>query len=179
MLSVVVGWRKGMTSLAYTYVLELAGEEMWFGHLGKGGAHWEPGTISPMRHGQIAGDLNDHMSTGAALEAERIASKAAGQLGMAAGQVFLDKFMEEIKANFERYESDGRVALSESKRTWTTTRSEFGVKLELVDKLPRGGPPAVAGMGPFIKGSQDGKDCYVAIAPDSPTSVVELFAALR
>ena len=33
-----------MASMAYTYLLDIEVAELWLGHLGKGGAHWEPNT---------------------------------------------------------------------------------------------------------------------------------------
>ena len=167
--AVVVGWRKGMTSASFTYVLEVVDEQLWFGHLGKGGAHWEPGTPI-LISGSISSDLS--------WTAENRAHRDGVKIGKAAGQVVLNKFLEEISLNFERYRTIGRPALADSKRTWTTTRAAFGANLELVDKMPRSGPPAMAGLGPFIKGTQEGKECFVAVTPDATLSAEELFALL-
>lgn len=169
MQAIVVGWRKGMASMAYTYLLDIEGDELWFGHLGKGGAHWEPNTPA-FRLGAISPESS--------YTDQQKMHQAASGLGMAVGKTVLGKFLEEIGENLESYRKNGREALASSKRTWSTSKSAFGADAELAEKLPRGGPPAVAGMGPFIKGTQNGKDVYLAVTPDSPLPAHGLLALL-
>jgi len=156
--------------MAYTYLLEVDGDELWFGHLGKGGAHWEPNTPA-FRLGAISPDSR--------YTDQKQMHQVASGLGMGVGKAVLGKFLEEIGENLESYQHNGREALAGSKRTWNTSKSAFGADAGLADKLPRGGPPAVAGMGPFIKGTQDGKDVYLAVTPDSPVPADELLGLLR
>ncbi len=171
MQAIVLGWRKGMASLANTYLMEIEGDEMWFGYLGKGGAHWEPGlpTFSATR--RIHHDLGHFDQT--------MIHAASSKINKAVANTILDKYKAEIQENLDLFVAEGRPALAGAKKTWSTTRAAFAADSELAPKLPRGGPPAIANEGPFITGKQDGKPVFVAVTPDAPVDAAGMLAFIR
>lgn len=176
MAGLVIGWRKSMTKPANTYMLDIAGDELWFGYLGKGGAHWEPGTprySHALHHNWGSGGVGG--AEGLALS--RASHAVGANLGMAAGKAILNKFQEEIDGNVDRFLQEGRPGLAGSKQTWTATKSDFA-GAELVEKMPGTGPPALRDMGPYIKAKPDGKDYYVIVTPDTGIGAEELLGLL-
>lgn len=153
----VVGWKKGMTSMAHTYMAEVTLNAVWFGRLGAGGAHWDP-DYHAMAMAQVRLANWQPGATASAV--------GGAALGRAIGNKVLSKFTQEIGENATRYATEGRSALAH-KATFEATRAEMA-QITRVDKVPSSGPPALKGL-PAAKTKLEGKDWYFFEIPSGPS----------
>lgn len=166
MRTVLVAWKKGLTSFAQTYLVEIDESTAWFGRLGPGGAHWEPDYLA-------LGMAANGWGLGAT-RLERQAAKldietvAGAGLGKVAGGKILDKFKAEIAENAAAFDAQGRSALAGHKATFEIPVAELAAAT-LTDKLPKGAPPALKPTpGPFAEAQFNGKKWFLIGLPETP-----------
>lgn len=172
MRTVLVGWKKGMTSMAQTYVVEIEGDTAHFTRVGPGGAHWSPDYLTM---GMAANGLNPHnpLERQYAAFSPKVAGGAG--LGAVAGEKILAKFRKEIEENVAIFNEQGRGAVSH-KSNMAVPVAELAAAT-FVDKLPGGAPPALRGLeGPHAETKIGGKRWFLFQLPDTP-ALSELFAA--
>lgn len=174
MRTVLVAWKKGITSFAQTYLLEIDETTAWFGRLGNGGAHWEPDYLALGMAASGWGTGSDRLERQQAmLDPETVAGAGLGKL---AGGKILDKYKAEIAENAAAYEATGRAALAGHKATFEVPLADLAAAT-LVDKLPKGAPPALKGTpGPFGEANFGGKKWFLIALPDTPP-LAEVIAA--
>lgn len=152
--TVLVEWRKGWTSAAHTYLVEISNDTVWLGRLGNGGANWGTGF-----------GVSDDMGR----RAGRGSGGVVGGLGMSLGQAgarkVLDKYLAVIDENLRRYHLEGRAALSDDKHTTEWRLADLS-DLEIVKRLPGTAPPAVQSLGPgFLAFTRRRKRHFFAAIP--------------
>ena len=172
MRTVLVGWKKGMTSMAHTYAVEIEGDTAHFVRLGKGGAHWSPDYLAL---GMAANGLNPNNPMERRYVVLDGQTMAGAGLGALVGEKILDKYRKEIEENSKVYDEQGRTAL----------RHKSNVSVPVADlaaaspvtKLPGGAPPALKVLeGPHAELKVDGKKWFLFQLPNTPP-LGELFAA--
>lgn len=172
MRTVLVGWKKGMTSMAQTYVVEIEGDTAHFTRVGPGGAHWSPDYLTM---GMAANGLNPNNPLERRYAAFNPKVSGGAGLGAIAGDKILAKFRKEIEANVAIFNEQGRGAISH-KSNMTVPVAELAAAT-FVDKLPGGVPPALRGLeGPHAETKIGGKRWFLFQLPDTP-ALSDLFAA--
>lgn len=166
MRTVLVAWKKGITSFAQTYLVEIDESTAWFGRLGNGGAHWEPDYLALGMAANGWGVGSNRLERQMAmLDAETVAGAGFGAL---AGGKILDKYKAEIAENAAAYEAQGRNALAGHKATFEVPLAELAGAV-LTDKLPKGAPPALKPTpGPYAEVQFHGKKWFLIGLPDTP-----------
>ena len=172
MRTVLVGWKKGMTSMAQTYVVEIVGDTAHFTRVGPGGAHWSPDYLAL---GMAANGMNPNSPLDrkyAHLDPEvGIGSK----LGEVAGDKILGKYRKEIETNVALYDEQGRDAVHH-KSNMAVPVAELAAAT-FVDKLPGGAPPALRPLeGPHAETRIGGKRWFLFQLPNTPP-LADLFTA--
>jgi hypothetical protein len=164
MRTALVGWKKGMTSIAQTYIVEIEGATAHFTRVGPGGAHWSPDYLSM---GMAANGMNPNNPLERRYAMLDVQVSAGSGLGAIAGDKILDKFRKEITANVEIYETQGRTAVSH-KSNMSIPAAEIAAA-SFVDKLPGGAPPALRTLeGPHVETQIGGKRWFLFQLPDTP-----------
>lgn len=172
MRTVLVGWKKGLTSMANTYIVEIEGETAHFVRLGKGGAHWRPDYLAL---GMAANGMNPHNPMQRRYAKLDIETTAGAGLGALAGEKILDKYRKEIEENVVVYEEQGRDALAH-KANLSVPVAELAAA-SFIEKLPGGAPPALRPLaGPHAEVRLGGKRWFLFQLPETPP-LSELFAA--
>ncbi len=172
MRTALVGWKKSLTSMAQTYVVEIDGDSTHFVRLGKGGAHWSPDYLSLGMAANLKNPHNPLERKFAMLDPEVAGGTA---LGAVVGEKILDKFRAEIAENTKIYDEQGRDALPHKSNVTIPTADLASATF--VDKLPGGAPPALKLLeGPHAEMQIEGKRWFLCQLPDTP-KLSELFAA--
>lgn len=172
MRTVLVGWKKGLTSMANTYIVEIEGETAHFVRLGKGGAHWRPDYLSL---GMAATGMNPNNPLERRYAMLNLETSAGSGLGALAGEKILDKYRKEIEDNVAIYEEQGRDALAHKSNLSVPVAELAGASF--IDKLPGGAPPALRPLaGPHAEVRLGGKRWFLFQLPDTP-ALSDLFAA--
>ena len=170
----LVGWKKGMTSIAQTYIVEIEGATAHFTRVGKGGAHWSPDYLAM---GMAANGMNPNNPLQRTYAMRNLQVAAGSALGAVAGDKILEKFRQEIEANIAIFQSQGRSGL-DHKSNMSIPASDIAAA-SFLTKFPRGGPPALRALeGPHAETKIDGKRWYLFQLPDTPL-LSELIAAAR
>lgn len=171
MRTALVGWKKGMTSFAHTYVLEIEGSTAHFTRVGKGGAHWEPDYLAMGRAANGVNPYNrlDHHTI------ENVQAVAGAGLGQIAGDKILDKYRQELAENVEVLASQGRGAI-QHKMNMSVSVNDIAAAT-LIDTCPGGTPPALRNLeGPHAELKIDGKRWFLFQLPETPP-LADLIAA--
>ncbi len=151
--------------MAHTYLVEVTPDQVWFGRLGKGGAHWDPDYLAMA---MAANGLLPFTQLRLARQIAAISPVGAGAaLGKVIGDKVLAKYNEEIAASLVRFGQEGRPALAGHKATFETTRIDLA-QLQPADKVPPGAPPALKGC-PAATVKLDGKTWFVFEIPGATT----------
>jgi hypothetical protein len=166
MRTALVGWKKGMTSMAHTFVVEVEGASAHFTRVGPGGAHWSPDYLAL---GMAANGMNPNNPWERKFVAPLDVTTVAGSgLGAIAGDKILEKFRQEIGTNLEIYDAQGRQAI-QHKANMTVPTHELA-SATLVDKLPGGAPPALRVLdGPHAETKIGGKRYFLFQLPNTPS----------
>lgn len=172
MRTVLVGWKKGLTSMANTYAVEIEGATAHFVRLGKGGAHWSPDYLAL---GMAANGLDPNNPLERRYAKLDVQTTAGSGLGALAGEKILDKYRKEIEENTRIFDEQGRDALAH-KANLSIPASELATAT-FIEKLPGGAPPALRPLaGPHAEVKIGGKRWYLFQLPDTPP-LSELFEA--
>ena len=169
MRTALVGWKKGMTSIAHTYMVEVEGSQVHFTRIGKGGAHWEPDLIAL---GLRAAGANPQANRTYTMQ-HRPDAIVGATVARGVGEMILGKYRDEIVENIKVFESEGRGALAH-KANVTVPTSEIAAATPM-DKFPRGGPPALKDLD-GMELNIGGKQWFLFRLPDTP-ELAELVAA--
>ena len=172
MRTVLVGWKKGMTSMAHTYVVEIEGDTAYFTRVGPGGAHWSPDYLAL---GMAATGLNPTNPLERRYAAVDAQVSAGAGLGAIAGDKILAKYRKEIETNVALFDEQGRDAIAH-KANVAVPVAELAAA-SFVEKLPGGAPPALRVLdGPHAETKINGKRWFLFQLPDTPP-LSDLFAA--
>ena len=172
MRTVLVGWKKGMTSMAHTYVVEIEGDTAHFTRVGPGGAHWNPDYLAL---GMAANGVNPNSPLERRFAPLDPQIGLGSKLGEVAGDKILAKYRKEIETNVALFDEQGRGAV-QHKANMSVPASEIAAAT-FVDKLPGGSPPALRVLdGPHAETRIGGKRWFLFQLPDTP-ALSELIAA--
>ena len=165
--TVMVEWRKGWSSAAHTYLVEIGNDTVWLGRLGNGGANWSTGPSLP-----------DHTLRRASRgSGGGVAGGVGMSLGRAGARKVLDKYRAVIDENLRRYQHEGRTALSGDKHTTEWRLADLSDP-EIVKRLPITAPPAVQSLGPGFVAVTVGRKRHFFAAVPGGVSVEQFQACL-